>query len=53
MKLSFAAELYPDITYVKYHIFIDFYAAAIPFYFSNISRVADAGTYKLNIEEID
>ena len=29
---NFAAELYPDHTYLKYLVFIDFYAAAIPFY---------------------
>ncbi|MBB4824893.1 hypothetical protein HNO89_002119 [Sporosarcina luteola] len=28
----FAAELYPDHGYIKYLIFIDMYAAAIPFY---------------------
>ncbi|TFE25235.1 DUF2975 domain-containing protein [Cohnella luojiensis] len=31
---NFAAELYPDLTYMKYLVFIDFYAAAIPFYFA-------------------
>ncbi|WP_342599061.1 DUF2975 domain-containing protein [Psychrobacillus sp. FSL H8-0483] len=31
---NFAAELYPDITYIKYLVFIDFYAASIPFYFA-------------------
>ncbi|MGJ9385367.1 DUF2975 domain-containing protein [Salipaludibacillus sp. CF4.18] len=31
---SFAAELYPDIAYIKYLIFIDLYATAIPFYFA-------------------
>ena len=31
---SFAAELYPDFAFIKYLIFIDFYAAAIPFYFA-------------------
>lgn len=29
---SYAAELYPDVAYIKYLIFIDLYAAAIPFY---------------------
>lgn len=31
---DFAVELYPDIAYLKYLVFIDFYAAAIPFYFA-------------------
>ncbi|MEH7613725.1 DUF2975 domain-containing protein [Gottfriedia acidiceleris] len=31
---EFAAELYPNITLMKYFIFIDLYAAAIPFYFA-------------------
>ncbi|MED4532392.1 DUF2975 domain-containing protein [Metabacillus fastidiosus] len=31
---EFAAELYPDIAYIEYLVFIDFYAAAIPFYFA-------------------
>lgn len=31
---NFAAELYPDISVIKYLIFIDFYATAIPFYFA-------------------
>ncbi len=31
---KFAAELYPEIAYIKYLVFIDFYAAAIPFYFA-------------------
>ncbi|RKL65394.1 hypothetical protein CR203_20820 [Salipaludibacillus neizhouensis] len=31
---NFAAELYPDIAYIKYLIFIDLYATAIPFYFA-------------------
>ncbi|WP_438313094.1 DUF2975 domain-containing protein [Sporosarcina sp. FA9] len=31
---NFAAELYPDITYLKYLVLIDMYAAAIPFYFA-------------------
>ncbi|KOP68147.1 hypothetical protein AMS62_25025 [Bacillus sp. FJAT-18019] len=30
----FIAELYPDHTYLKYLIYIDLYAAAIPFYFA-------------------
>ena len=29
---SFAGELYPDITYMKYLVFIELYATAIPFY---------------------
>lgn len=29
---NYSAELYPDHTYLKYLVFIDFYAAAIPFY---------------------
>lgn len=29
---KFAAELYPDIAYMKYFVLIDLYAAAIPFY---------------------
>jgi hypothetical protein len=31
---SFAAELYPDMAFIKYLVFIDLYAAAIPFYFA-------------------
>ncbi|WP_018759005.1 DUF2975 domain-containing protein [Paenibacillus terrigena] len=31
---DFAAELYPDHTYLKYLVFIDLYATAIPFYFA-------------------
>lgn len=31
---NFAAELYPDHTYLKYLVLIDLYAAAIPFYFA-------------------
>ena len=31
---NFAAELYPDMAYIKYLVFIDLYAAAIPFYFA-------------------
>ncbi|MGE7904973.1 DUF2975 domain-containing protein [Peribacillus sp. NPDC094092] len=31
---NFAAELYPDMTYLKYLVFIDMYASAIPFYFA-------------------
>ncbi|MFC4321242.1 DUF2975 domain-containing protein [Litchfieldia salsa] len=30
----FAAELYPDMASIKYLVFIDLYAAAIPFYFA-------------------
>ncbi|MCU9612490.1 DUF2975 domain-containing protein [Caldibacillus lycopersici] len=29
---KYAAELYPDFTFIKYLVFIDLYAAAIPFY---------------------
>lgn len=29
---NFAVELYPEMAYLKYLFFIDFYAAAIPFY---------------------
>jgi hypothetical protein len=29
---NFAAALYPDMAYLKYFVFIDLYAAAIPFY---------------------
>ncbi|WP_077622600.1 DUF2975 domain-containing protein [Sediminibacillus massiliensis] len=31
---NFAAELYPDNAYLKYLVYIDLYAAAIPFYFA-------------------
>jgi hypothetical protein len=31
---NFAAELYPNMAYIKYLVFIDLYAAAIPFYFA-------------------
>ncbi len=31
---NFAAELFPDNTYMKYLVFIDLYATAIPFYFA-------------------
>lgn len=31
---NFAAELYPEIPYMKYLVLIDLYAAAIPFYFA-------------------
>ena len=31
---NFAAELYPDIAFIKYLVLIDLYAAAIPFYFA-------------------
>lgn len=31
---DFAAELYPDHTYLKYLVLIDLYATAIPFYFA-------------------
>ncbi|MET3548561.1 hypothetical protein ABID47_005191 [Paenibacillus favisporus] len=29
---NFAAELYPDHTYLKYLVFVDLYASAVPFY---------------------
>ncbi|WP_203288510.1 DUF2975 domain-containing protein [Metabacillus sp. cB07] len=31
---NFAAELYPEQTFLKYLVFIDLYATAIPFYFA-------------------
>ncbi|MFF2855665.1 DUF2975 domain-containing protein [Peribacillus sp. NPDC058002] len=31
---NFAAELYSDMTYLKYLVLIDLYASAIPFYFA-------------------
>ncbi|MCY9107372.1 DUF2975 domain-containing protein [Bacillus atrophaeus] len=31
---NFAAELYPDIVYIKYLVLINLYASAIPFYFA-------------------
>ena len=31
---TFAAELYPDIAYIKYLVFINLYATAIPYYFA-------------------
>lgn len=31
---NFAAELYPNNAYMKYLVFIDLYATAIPFYFA-------------------
>ncbi|UOQ44919.1 DUF2975 domain-containing protein [Halobacillus salinarum] len=31
---NFAADLYPEMAYIKYLVFIDMYAAAIPFYFA-------------------
>ncbi|MET1013446.1 MAG: DUF2975 domain-containing protein [Paenisporosarcina sp.] len=31
---NFAAELYPDLAYMKYLVFIDLYATAIPFFFA-------------------
>ncbi|QUG41863.1 DUF2975 domain-containing protein [Psychrobacillus sp. INOP01] len=31
---NFAAELYPDIAFIKYLVLINLYAAAIPFYFA-------------------
>ncbi|HZG17493.1 MAG TPA: DUF2975 domain-containing protein [Candidatus Bathyarchaeia archaeon] len=31
---NFAAELYPESAYLKYLVYMDMYAAAIPFYFA-------------------
>ncbi|WP_379130653.1 DUF2975 domain-containing protein [Paenibacillus sp. sgz500958] len=31
---SYTAELYPEYSYIQYLIFIDLYAAALPFYFA-------------------
>lgn len=31
---NFTAELYPDIVYIKYLVYIDLYVAGIPFYFA-------------------
>ncbi|MDM5370950.1 DUF2975 domain-containing protein [Bacillus bombysepticus] len=31
---NFSAELYPDIAYIKYLVFINLYATAIPYYFA-------------------
>ncbi|MGF9768290.1 DUF2975 domain-containing protein [Bacillus albus] len=31
---NFASELYPDIAYIKYLVFINLYATAIPYYFA-------------------
>ncbi|MFB5248820.1 DUF2975 domain-containing protein [Bacillus mycoides] len=31
---NYAAELYPDITYIKYLILINLYATVVPFYFA-------------------
>ncbi|GAA3408178.1 DUF2975 domain-containing protein [Paenibacillus hodogayensis] len=31
---NYVAQLYPDMTYLKYLVFIDLYATAIPFYFA-------------------
>ena len=31
---NFAAELYPDIAYIKYLVFINLYATALPYYFA-------------------
>ncbi|MCH4569747.1 DUF2975 domain-containing protein [Bacillus sp. ES1-5] len=31
---NYAAELYPDIAYIKYLVLINLYATAIPFYFA-------------------
>ena len=29
---DFAADLYPDMAYIKYFVFVDLYATAIPFF---------------------
>lgn len=31
---EFAAELYPEISFIKYLVYLDLYATAIPFYFA-------------------
>ncbi|ASS73656.1 hypothetical protein CIG75_00805 [Tumebacillus algifaecis] len=31
---NYAAELYPEISYMKYYVLLDLYATAIPFYFA-------------------
>jgi hypothetical protein len=31
---DFAAELYPDYTYIKYLVYATFYSSALPFYFA-------------------
>ncbi|EEK44368.1 hypothetical protein bcere0004_27720 [Bacillus cereus BGSC 6E1] len=31
---NFAAELYPEMAYIKYLVFINLYATAIPYYFA-------------------
>lgn len=31
---NFASELYPDIAYIKYLVFINLYATALPYYFA-------------------
>ncbi len=46
---NFAGELYPDIAYMKYLIFIVMYGAAVPFYFAlyqafNLLRYIDENT---------
>ena len=33
-KIGAFAELYPDIAYIKYLVFINLYATAIPYYFA-------------------
>ncbi|MEH7306345.1 DUF2975 domain-containing protein [Neobacillus drentensis] len=46
---NFAGELYPDIAYMKYLVFIVMYGAAVPFYFAlyqafNLLRYIDENT---------
>ncbi len=46
---NFAGELYPDIAYMKYLVFIMMYGAAVPFYFAlyqafNLLRYIDKNT---------
>ncbi|HWJ76503.1 MAG TPA: DUF2975 domain-containing protein [Niallia sp.] len=31
---AFAEELYPEMAFIKYFVYLDFYAAAVPFYFA-------------------
>jgi ABC-type proline/glycine betaine transport system permease subunit len=31
---NFAAELYPEMAFIKYFVYLDLYAAAIPYYFA-------------------
>ncbi|OAT72598.1 DUF2975 domain-containing protein [Parageobacillus thermoglucosidasius] len=46
---NFAGELYPDMSYLKYLVFIVMYGAAVPFYFAlyqafNLLRYIDKNT---------